>query len=120
MDCLPSSARVSKRVGACVSGASNLQPCENVIREADLTRAVAPAVTDADELFVNLDGSTVETSNGKWRVEVCGIHTGNPRSWVQLFLHADQSYGLTVGVDRLCVSQVRSAVSNWLTSAALV
>jgi hypothetical protein len=88
-----------------------------VIREVSLIRSVVPAVTDADELFVNLDGSVVETPNGQWSVEVCGIHSHAARNWVQLCLRSDTSYGLTVSVDQLSAAQVRSAVSRWLSSA---
>jgi hypothetical protein len=90
-----------------------------VIREAGLIRSVATTVTDADELFVNLDGSEVETARGTWRVEVCGIHSEDADNWVQLSLHSDTTYGLTVHVDHLSATQVRSAVSSFLSSAAL-
>jgi len=90
-----------------------------VTREVGLIRPVAPAVTDADELFVNLDGTELETPRGTWRVEICGIHSDNARNWVQLCLRSETSYGLTVRVDHLSAAQVRSAVSNWLSSAAL-
>jgi hypothetical protein len=90
-----------------------------VIREVGLTGSVAPIVTDADELFVNLDGSTLETARGKWRVEVCGIHSHDGANWVQLCLRSDTTYGLTVTVDHLSAAQVRCAVSNWLSSTAL-
>jgi len=89
-----------------------------VIREVGLTRSVATTVTDADELFVNLDGSIVDTPNGKWSVEVCGIHSQHDRNWIQLCLHADTSFGLTVSVDHLSAAHVRSAVSRWLSSAS--
>jgi hypothetical protein len=89
-----------------------------VIREVGLTRSVATTVTDADELFVNLDGSVVDTPAGKWSVEVCGIHSYDERNWVQLCLRSDTSYGLTVSVDQLSAAQVRSAVSRWLSSAS--
>jgi hypothetical protein len=88
-----------------------------VIREVGLTRDVATTVTDADELFVNLDGSVFETPHGKWSVEICGIHSHNARNWVQLCLRSEKSYGLTVSVDQLSAAQVRSAVSRWLSSA---
>lgn len=88
-------------------------------REVGLIRPVAPAVTDADELFVNLDGTELETPRGTWRLEVCGIHSDHDWNWVQLFLRSDTSFGLTVRVDHLSAAQVRSAVSNWLSSAAL-
>lgn len=87
-----------------------------VIREVSLTPSIAPTVTDADELFVNLDGSVFETPNGRWSVEVCGIHSYDARNWVQLCLRSDTSYGLTVRVEQLSASQVRSAVSRWLSS----
>jgi len=90
-----------------------------VIREVGLTRRVATSVTDADELFVNLDGTELESARGTWRVEICGIHSDHSSNWVQLCLHADTSYGLTVRVDHLSAAQVRSAVTNWLSSAAL-
>jgi hypothetical protein len=89
-----------------------------VIREIGLTRSVATGVTDADELFVNLDGSIVETPNGKWSIEVCGIHSQADRNWVQLCLRSDTSLGLTVSVEHLSAVQVRSAVSRWLSSAS--
>jgi hypothetical protein len=87
-----------------------------VIREVSLTSTTATSVSDADELFVNLDGSMVETPNGRWSVEICGIHSSDARSWVQLCLRSDTSYGLTVTVDQLSAAQVRSAVSRWLSS----
>jgi len=90
-----------------------------VIREVGLTRRVATSVTDADELFVNLDGTELKSARGTWRVEICGIHSDHSSNWVQLCLHADTSYGLTVRVDHLSAAQVRSAVTNWLSSAAL-
>ena len=89
-----------------------------MIREVGLTRSVATTVTDADELFVNLDGSVVETPTGSWSVEVCGIHSYDERNWVQLCLRSDTSYGLTVSVDQLSAAHVRSAVSRWLSSAS--
>jgi hypothetical protein len=87
-----------------------------VIREVSLTRTTATTVTDADELFVNLDGSVFETPSGRWSVEICGIHSYDARNWVQLCLRSDRSYGLTVSVDDLSAAQVRSAVSRWLSS----
>jgi hypothetical protein len=87
-----------------------------VIREVSLTRTTATTVTDADELFVNLDGSVFETPSGRWSVEICGIHSYDARNWVQLCLRSDRSYGLTVSVEDLSAAQVRSAVSRWLSS----
>ena len=90
----------------------------NVIREVGLTRSNATSVTDADELFVNLDGSVVDSPNGKWSLEVCGIHSHDDRNWVQLRLRSDTSFGLTVSVNHLSAAQVRSAVSRWLSSGS--
>jgi len=90
----------------------------SVIREVGVSRAAAATVTNADELFVNLDGSVIETTNGKWCIEVCGIHSHDEGNWVQLCLRSDESYGLTVSVDRLSATQIRSVVSDWLSSAA--
>ena len=87
-----------------------------MIREVSLTRATATTVTDADELFVNLDGSVFETPTGRWSLEICGIHSYDARNWVQLCLRSERSYGLTVSVDDLSAAQVRSAVSRWLSS----
>jgi hypothetical protein len=87
-----------------------------VIREVGFTSTTASTVTDADELFVNLDGSVFDTPNGRWSVEICGIHSCDARNWVQLCLRSDASYGLTVSVDQLSAAHVRSAVSRWLSS----
>jgi len=89
---------------------------QHVIREVSLTRTAATTVTDADELFVNLDGAVFDTPTGRWSVEVCGIHSYDDHNWVQLCLRSDMSYGLTVSVDQLSAAQVRSAVSRWLSS----
>jgi len=94
-------------------------PLSHVIREVGISRSVATTVTDADELFVNLDGTELETPRGSWRVEVCGIHSDSTDNWIQLCLHSDTSYGLTVHVDHLSATQVRSAISSFLSSAAL-
>ena len=87
-----------------------------MIREVSLTHATATTVPDADELFVNLDGSVLDTPTGRWCVEICGIHSYDARNWVQLCLRSDRSYGVTVSVDDLSAAQVRSAVSRWLSS----
>jgi hypothetical protein len=111
-----SSSEAVPSIASCFE-APDLHSLAHVIREVSLTRAAATTVTDADELFVNLDGSVFETPQGRWSVEVCGIHSDDDGNWVQLCLRSDTSYGLTVSVDQLSAVQVRSAVSRWLSSA---
>jgi hypothetical protein len=76
-------------------------------------------VTRADELFVNLDRSNVDTQDGSWRIEVCGIHTHGSRSWIQLNLWAEACYGLTLRIDNLDAPRVREMLGEWLSSASM-
>jgi hypothetical protein len=79
----------------------------------------AVGVTAADELFFNLDGRIVSTTEDAWRLEVCGVHSSGTQHWVQLNVHGAIGCGLTLRTENLDAGQLISRVGAWL-SAALI
>ncbi len=82
------------------------------------TSAIDAVVTPADELFVNLDGSILKVGGSSWRVEVCGIHTTDQQSWVQVHLVGADEYGVTVATSDLSARTVRGLLLDWLATAS--
>jgi hypothetical protein len=72
------------------------------------------AITPADELFLNLDGTIVNDSLQSWRIEVCGIHSHDSRNWVQLKLCGIDSFGVTLFADCLEACPIRRILAAWL------
>jgi len=78
----------------------------------------AGGVTAADELFFNLDGRILHTTEDEWRLEVCGVHTSGTHHWVQLNVHGALGCGLTLRTDTLDTADVLRRVDEWLSLAA--
>ena len=87
---------------------------------------LAGGVTAADELFFNLDGRILSTTDDEWRVEVCGVHTSGIEHWVQLHVHGTRECGLTIPTEcsltlrteRLDARGLLRRVDAWLGLAA--
>jgi hypothetical protein len=77
----------------------------------------AGGVTPADELFFNLDGRILSTSEDKWRLEVCGVHTSGTQHWVQLNVHGLVGCGLTLRTETLDAGDLLRRVDAWLSLA---
>lgn len=71
-------------------------------------------VTAADELFLMLDGMLVTGRDESWRVEICGIHTGRDRHWIQVNLIGAESYGVTIATDQLSADAIRQQLHAWI------
>lgn len=82
------------------------------------TSAIEAAVTPADELFVNLDGSVLKVRESSWRVDVCGIHCSERSHWIQVHLVGKDEFGVTLATDDLSASGVRDQLIEWLATAA--
>jgi hypothetical protein len=74
-------------------------------------------VTAADELFFNLDGRILSTTEDQWRLEVCGVHTSGSQHWVQLNVHGMAGCGLTLRTDTLDAGDLLRRVDAWLSLA---
>ena len=83
-------------------------------RHLESSAATDGTVTPADELFLNLDGTLVNSSLQSWRIEVCGIHSDESRNWVQLNLCGRDSYGVTLCADHLDPAPIRRMLADWL------
>jgi hypothetical protein len=79
----------------------------------------AVGVTAADELFFNLDGRIVSTTEDAWRLEVCGVHSSGTQHWVQLNVHGAIGCGLTLRTENLDAGQLISRVGAWLNAALI-
>ena len=79
----------------------------------------AVGVTAADELFFNLDGRIVSTTDDAWRLEVCGVHSSGTQHWVQLNVHGTIGCGLTLRTENLDAGQLISRVGAWLNAALI-
>jgi len=77
----------------------------------------APGVTAADELFFNLDGRILSTTDDQWRLEVCGVHTSGTQHWVQLNVHGLVGCGLTLQTETLDARDLLRRVDAWLNLA---
>jgi hypothetical protein len=76
---------------------------------------IAGVVTAADELFFNLDGRIVSTTDDEWRLEVCGVHTSGTQHWVQLNVHGVPGCGLTLRTESLDAGDLLRRVDAWLS-----
>jgi hypothetical protein len=74
-------------------------------------------ITAADELFFNLDGRILSTTEDKWRLEVCGVHTSGTQHWVQLNVHGVVGCGITLCTETLDAGDLLRRVDAWLTLA---
>jgi hypothetical protein len=79
---------------------------------------LAGGVTAADELFFNLDGRILSTTDDEWRLEVCGVHTSGTEHWVQLHVHGTRECGLTLRTESLDAGDLLRRVDAWLGLAA--
>ena len=79
----------------------------------------ALGVTAADELFFNLDGRIVSTTEDAWRLEVCGVHSSGTQHWVQLNVHGAIGCGLTLRTENLDAGQLMSRVGAWLNAVLI-
>jgi hypothetical protein len=80
------------------------------------TSALQPAITKADELFVNIDGSVLRVGESWWRVDVCGIFSSGIRNWIQVHVVGYDEYGVTLATNDLSPCGVRDRLVQWLTA----
>jgi hypothetical protein len=78
--------------------------------------AVAPTtpISRADELFVALDGQSLEVCDGFWELRVMGIHEDRNRYWAQLNIEGPRSYDATFCIDGSSPEPLLECVKEWL------
>jgi hypothetical protein len=77
-------------------------------------------VTPGDELFFNLDRTTLDVGGESWNVEVCGVHSDGLDYWIQANLHGFVTYSVTFRTHELDVADIRKTLAEWLPSAPLL
>jgi hypothetical protein len=76
--------------------------------------SVSSVLTDGDELFFQLDGTSVDVNGETWQIEVCGVHSADSHHWIQLSVCGNVTYGLTLKADDLDPQGIRQRVAAWL------
>jgi hypothetical protein len=98
--------------------AAKFIPSRDLVTRSDNHPPAESGVTAADELFFNLDGRILSTTDDAWRLEVCGIHTAGTQHWVQLNVHGGLGCGLTLRTERLEAGPLLRRVDAWLSLVA--
>ena len=92
------------------------RPTDNLVLKPIKASALEPAITKADELFVNIDGSVLRVGESSWRVDICGIFSSGLRNWIQVHVVGHDEYGVTLATNDLSPCGVRDRLVQWLTA----
>jgi hypothetical protein len=94
----------------------NSLPSHDRTTRVDDNPSVA-GVTAADELFFNLDGRILPSSEDQWRLEVCGVYSSGTQHWVQVNVQGVPGCGITLRTDTLDATDLLRRVDAWLSLA---